>query len=466
MTNGRAIRTIAVAGGGIVGLSAALAFERALPGTRVTVIATTPDPAALADVLPTLHPMSARFHALIGVDEAELVRSGIATHHLGTRFERWSASGQPWIHAFGPYGKPAGAIPFDQIWVRAHRAGNALDYDRYSVGAELARNGKFVHPAKDPDFTGSRFAYGLRVDPDRHRAHLRSLASEVEVVAADIGEIERREDGGIAALTLTDGERLEADLFIDCTGPAARLISPLENSFEDWSAWMPFDRFALESVPREGIPQTSDLAVARENGWTIQWPVRERTLVGRVGREGTSVARGRRLKPWVHNVLAIGDSATALDPLHGYQLALAQNAILLALELLPGRDFASVETDEYNRRAEQVTRRVRDFLALHYLRSGIWPELASTEAPDSLAETLDQYEHRGRLPYHEEEIVSRDSWTAALLGLGVSPRHDDPQSLAVPLEQTVPAMQRLTNEIRDIVAGLPSYGDYLAQLAR
>jgi len=466
MTSGRAIRSIAVAGGGIVGLSAALAFARALPGTRVTVIETTPDPAALADVLPTLHPMAARFHGLVGVDKAELVSSGIATHHLATRFEHWSAPGQPWVHAFGAYGKPAGVIPFDQIWVRAHRAGQALDYDRYSVGAELARNGKFVHPAKDPDFTGSRFAYGLRVDPEHYRAHVRKPASDVAFVEADIGEVERREDGGIAALTLTDGLRLEADLFIDCTGPGARLISLLEDSFEDWSAWMPFDRLALESVPGDGMPATSDRITAEADGWTIEWPLRGRTLVGRVGPQGTDITRGRRLRPWVHNVLAIGDSATALDPLHGYQLALAQNAILLALELLPGRDFASVETDEYNRRAEQVTRRVRDFLALHYLRSGVWRELASVEPPDSLAETLDHYEHRGRLPYHEEEIVSRDSWTAALLGLGVVPRHDDPQSISVPLEQSVPAMQRLADEIRDIVAGLPSYGAYLAHVAR
>lgn len=466
MTSGSAIRSIAVAGGGIVGLSAALAFASALPGTRIAVIETTPDPAALADILPTLHPMAARFHAMVGVDEAELVRSGIATHHLGTRFERWPASGQPWIHAFGAYGKPAGAIPFDQLWVRAHRTGQALDYDRYSLGAELARNGKFIHPAKDPDFTGSRFAYGLRVEPERYRAHLRRLASGLRVVAADIGEIERREDGGIAAVTLTDGQRLEADLFIDCTGPSARLISFLEDSFEDWGAWMPFDRLILESVPREGVPATSDRITADADGWTIQWPLRERTLVGRVGREATAITRGRRLKPWVRNVLAIGDSATALDPLHGYQLALAHNGILLALELLPGRDFASLETDEYNRRAEQVTRRVRDFLALHYLRAGLSPELASTEAPDSLAETLDHYEYRGRLPYHEDEIVSRDSWTAALLPLGVLPRHDDPQSLAMPLQQTVPAMQRLADEIRDIVAGLPSYGDYLAQVSR
>jgi tryptophan halogenase len=219
-------------------------------------------------------------------------------------------------------------------------------------------------------------------------------------------------------------------------------------------------------VPGDDVPSSADRVTAYEDGWTLESPLRGRTLIGRVGNEGARIVRGRRLRPWVHNVLALGDSATGLDPLHGFPLALLQSAIVLALELLPGRDFASVETDEYNRRMEQVTRRVRDFVVLHYLRSGRWPQLASVAPPDSLAETLDQYEHRGRLPFYEEESVTRDSWTAALLGLGVMPRNDDPQSLAISLEQSVPAMERLAAEIREIVGQLPSYADYLARIAR
>ena len=111
MSSERAIRNIAVAGGGIVGLSSALAFARALPNAAVTLLETTPDLAALADILPVSLASGPRFHAVVGLDEAELVRDGIATHFLGTLVEDWSVSGQPWWHVLGPYGKPAGAIP-------------------------------------------------------------------------------------------------------------------------------------------------------------------------------------------------------------------------------------------------------------------------------------------------------------------------------------------------------------------
>jgi|tagenome__1003787_1003787.scaffolds.fasta_scaffold20988006_3 tryptophan halogenase len=473
MNEDGAIRSIVVTGGGIVGLSAAIAFARALPDTSVSVIETPVDPAALADRLPTALPEISRFHALIGLDEQELVRSGIATHHLGTLFRHWSASGEEWVHAFGAYGKPVGTIRFDQVWLRARAAVKALPFDRYSMGAALARAGKFVHPAQDPNFVGSRFLYGLRFDPDRYRERLRAHCehSRVEFRDGQIADVERREDGGIAALHLEDGARTEADLFVDCAGPSAQLLSGIDDSFEDWGSWLPFGRLTLTSEASGDIPATADRVAAGTESWTIEWPLRGRTMTARIGREGdVRITRGRRLRPWVHNVLALGDAATALDPLQGLNLDAAHSAILLALELLPGRDFHAVEIDEYNRRAEQVTRRMRDFSALPYLRSGRtdgeWAQFVEREPPDSLALTLDQYGFRGRLPFYEEESVTRDSWAAAMLGLGIIPRNLDPQSREVPLEEAVPAMSRLAAEIEQIVAGLPSYADYLARMSR
>ena len=123
-TGPRTIRSICVAGAGITGLSAALAFARALPGTSVTILDIAADPAALTNPsgksnprsvrqpasLPTVH----RFHRAIGLDELELVRAGAATHLLATRFDHWAASDQPWYHSFGEHGRPAGDVPFHE----------------------------------------------------------------------------------------------------------------------------------------------------------------------------------------------------------------------------------------------------------------------------------------------------------------------------------------------------------------
>lgn len=474
MSGNRGIGSIAVAGAGVVGLSAALAFARALPNARIAVVETRPDPAALADVLPVARGAGRDFHTLIGLDEGELVRAGIATHFLGTRFDHWSASGTPWWHVSGDYGKPTGAVAFDQIWTRAKAAGKARPYDHYSVGAALARAGKFVHPARDPNFIGSRFDYGLRLDPERYRELLRERAQSVNVRfhTGDIEQVEIGESGAVAALRLHGGSRIEAELFIDCTGPAAIVIGAVENSFEDWSCWLPLAHLTIESTRGQPVAPPSDIVSANSLGWDVQWPTAGRILTGRLrshAAEGSiHITRGRRLRPWVRNVLAIGDSATALDPLHRLNLDVSHQEILLALELLPGRDFNPIETGEYNRRAEQMGGRVRDFLALQYIRSGrtdsFWAELAAVIPPFSLSRTLDQFLYRGRLPFFEEDPISRDSWSAALLGLGVIPCQPDPAASSAPLDQTLVAMERLAKEIADVVEPLPDYPDYLGRL--
>ena len=58
--------------------------------------------------------------------------------------------------------------------------------------------------------------------------------------------------------------------------------------------------------------------------------------------------------------------------------------------------------------------------------------------------------------------MTRDSWTAVLLALGVVPDNLDPASGLIPFEQAISAMERLAQEIDRTVAELPAYVDYLA----
>jgi tryptophan halogenase len=485
----REIRTIGIVGGGIVGLSAAIAFARALPKVRVGLLDLPPDPAALADRMTGTLPAVSRFHASIGIEEADLVRSGAATHRLGTRFENWSADGDPWYHVFGAYGLSGGGVPFQHLWARARREKRALPYDRYASAAALAAAGKFVHPQDDPMSPLSTYVYALRLDPERYReqleAHSRSLA--LLRASGELGSVERREDGGVAALVLKDGRRLEADLFVDCAGPSAPVRSIVGGGFEDWSESLPCDRLLLAEQAGSPAPSSCDVATAIPIGWRWSFPMRDRTMTGLAyasavtdeaearattgfeAAEAVAIRPGRRTEPWAHNVIAIGDAAVALDPLHGTNLHLAQSAITRALELMPGRDCNPLELQEYNRRTADETRRVRDFLAVHYLRSGLregpfWRETAGRKLPDSLAHTLEQFEVRGRLPFYEEESFDRESWLAVLFGLGILPHHTDAIAAAVDPEETVAALRRLSEGLAAVPDRLPPYDAYLARM--
>jgi tryptophan halogenase len=489
----RAIRSIAVVGGGIVGLSAALAFARALPAARVEVVDTPADPAALADRMPSTLPAVGRFHAWIGIDELDLVRRGIATHRLGTRFEKWSAGGEAWTHVFGDHGRPVGPIGFHDLWLRAHRAKTALPFDRYAAAVLLGEAGRFVHPEEDPRSALGTFLYALRLDPGAYRARLAEAATATPARAGVVAAIDRRDDGAVAALRLADGRRLEADLFLDCAGPRAPLLAMLDDGFEDWGEWLPADRLLVGEEAFDGPPRPLDTATANAAGWRWSIPLtgrrafgfafagaateedRARRLLamedGGEGAAAVAIRPGRRPRPWVYNVLALGDAAAALDPLHGTNLSLAHSGIERALELLPGRDCHPLETAEYNRRTAQETERARDFLALHYLRSGrsrgeFWEGLAERPLPATLARTVEQFAARGRFAVFEEEFFEKQAWVAAMIGLGILPAWPNAMTGSVSEEDAARAMRELAETLAALPQRLPPYPDYLARMRR
>jgi tryptophan halogenase len=481
-----AIRSILILGGGLTGLSAAAAFARALPRARITLIEVPPDPAALADRMPGTLPVIHHFHAAIGLDEEILVRTGTATPRLALRFDHWSAGGAPWFHVHGDHGLPLGTIPFHLVWAAARREDRAVPFHLYNAAGALAANGRFALPNHDPQSLLSTYDYALRLEPEAYAAQLAAVAGRRLLRArGELGGVQRREDGGVAAVLLKDGRRFEADLFLDCAGPAASLLSRLDEAWEDWGGFLPVDRLLIGRTPAAG-PSPTDVMSATEIGWRWTASGRAHDFAGlayasavtteaearrmfAAESETIAIRPGRRPRPWVHNVLALGDAAIAVDPLEWTNLALAHSAIRRALDLLPGRDCHPLELAEYNRRAGQEALRVRDFLALHYLRSGrsdgsFWRDLATRPLPGSLDNTLHHFLKRGRLPFYEEELFTRDSWLAALFGLGLVPAHLDPSATAAASEEAFAALRKFEQRVQAETEYAPLHADFLAAL--
>ena len=137
MTRRAPIASVAVLGAGIVGLSAAVAFARALPGLTVTLIETPDDPMALVDHLPGTLSSITEFHDRIGLRERDLLAAG-ATHRIGTRLSDWTADGAPFVLAHGERSGTIALGAFHQHWLNARRAGKIAGFDAFSVPAVLA----------------------------------------------------------------------------------------------------------------------------------------------------------------------------------------------------------------------------------------------------------------------------------------------------------------------------------------
>ena len=77
------IASAAIIGRGAVALSAALALKRALPRADIRVAESTHSGASIADSILSIHPPAMELLGLLGLDEAGLIRAGLASHKLG-----------------------------------------------------------------------------------------------------------------------------------------------------------------------------------------------------------------------------------------------------------------------------------------------------------------------------------------------------------------------------------------------
>jgi tryptophan halogenase len=482
-----ALRSVLVAGGGITGWCAAAALKRRAPFLDVTMLATPPSADALADRIACTLPSLLGFHGDLALGEGDgVVRTG-SGYRLGTLFAGWSAGRPDYVHAYGSYGRAFGPTSFHLHWLRAMRGGVAEAFDAYSPAAVLGRAGCFVPASPQTPFAGHE--YGLTLDLPRYLTMIRAFALHVGVreVAGEIGGVGSDERGFVDAVTLADGRVLAAELFVDATGPAARLRGTLDAARDDWSRWLPCDRVLLAQGPAAEPPVLTPVT-AHAAGW--RWTSGAQSGLayaathlgdGKAARvlrnaaaadpgEPIRLSPGTRREPWCGNCVAIGDASTEVEPLEWCNLHLALSAIDRLVTMLPGREPSPVEAADFNRQTLAEAERVRDFLAMHWRTARrddpLWRNVAAAEPPASLAHTLAQFAERGRLPFYEEETFARDSWAAVLLGQGFLPRRLDPLVDAVPAADARAAMAALTARIAAALPHMPTHADYRAAQTR
>jgi len=91
------------------------------------------------------------------------------------------------------------------------------------------------------------------------------------------------ETGHVSSVTLENGDNIDGDLFIDCTGFFGVLIEKaLETGYDSWTKWLPCDRAVAVACESAGplLPYTR--ATADKAGWRWRIPLQHRTGNGYV----------------------------------------------------------------------------------------------------------------------------------------------------------------------------------------
>ena len=468
---------IVVAGDGPLGVLAAIALRRALPRAEVVVVAIPPDPAAFAERFGTALPFTNRLHDRLGITEEDLVREAGASHRLTMRY---IGGGAPERHGVAGYGAaidPAMTTAFAREWGGGPRNAETGAPPR-SLGEALAAAGRFMPPSGAADSPLAEVDYALRWNVPAYRAHLVAIAQQLGVRherRAIVGLVPD-DSGGLAALAMADGGELAADLFLDCTGSGAMLLSKLPGMASiDWGGQIP-SRAVAAGQPAPGVLSLEDRATWTPLGW--RWEIGGRdgrmavlALAGEAGEPAiraalgvpaaaiVAFAPGRAEAPWLGNVVALGDAAARLEPLGGIAQDLAHRQLALLLELLPGRTVDAAERAEFNRRAGLMADRACDWLAAHYAAPAAVARFPNLMCSPELDRTLDQFGRRGRVPFVEEAPMRVQEFGALLQALG-RPQGEGPLAAAGegPGEEAARAFE---SRAAAALGAAPPYGEWL-----
>jgi len=490
-----AIREVLVVGGGTAGWMAAAALSRLSPRVRVRLVES--EEIGTVGVGEATIPPIATFNAMLGIDEHDFLRATQGTFKLGIEFVDWGRLGDRYIHPFGPFGVDLEGVGFHHYWLAQREAGDDTPLADYCLSATAARLNRFTPGSTDPRTVLSSLKHAYHFDAGLYAAFLRRYAEPrgVERLEGRVQGVELRpDDGFVGAVHLADGRRLEADLFIDCTGFRGLLIEDaLGAGYEDWSRWLPCDRaLAVPSANTDPLtPYTR--ATADEAGWRWRIPLQHRTGNGHVyassfttdaaaeaalldGLDGPALGEvrplrfvtGRRRSQWIGNCVALGLSSGFLEPLESTSIHLIQSGISRLMRLFPDAGFDPRLRDEYNRQSRLQFEQIRDFIILHYKAtqrtdSTFWRHVAGMEIPDSLARRIDLFLSGGRVFKEGDELFSEASWIAVLVGQNIQPVGHDPLADALPPSVVRQQLAGLRAIIRKTAEAMPTHAAYIAR---
>ena len=428
----------------------------------------------------------------LALDEADFMKATHATFKLGIEFHDFGSIGTHYLHPFGSFGAPLSDVPFHHYWLRLHAEGRGGEIWDSSVCNVMAHRRRF-----NPPPPGSvLYNYAYQFDATLFGPYLRNYATARGAVRTEgkVVDVEvDGESGDVVALKLETGERVEADLFVDCSGFRALLIGQtLQEEWEDWSHWLPCDRaVAMPCTSPPGALEPYTRAHAMSAGWRWRIPLQHRVgngyvyssshvsdedaadaLVAAVEGEPMAEPRvlrfraGRRKRSWSKNVVAVGLASGFLEPLESTSIYLVQGAIAQLVELFPIGRIRDEDRREFNHAVDVEYDRIRDFLILHYHAtvrddSDFWNHTRTMEVPDSLRSKMELWRRSGRVAKYSQGLFFEPSWVAVYLGQGVVPHGWDQRADLWGSGELEAAVGRLKKQVSDAVAAMPDHSDFI-----
>jgi glycine/D-amino acid oxidase-like deaminating enzyme len=439
----------------------------------------------------------------LGIAEADWMPACHATYKTGIRFNGWSSK-----PGFQSYFHPFAAQPDDYT-------APAFFYNSY-----VRRQGIAVEGHPDPFFLATYLAqqqlapiagenfpfeinYGYHFDSSLLGQYLAEHGRKLGVkhLQGTIAATELTPAGDIAAVVTADGQRISADLFIDCSGFRGLLIQqqlqvPLlsfaENLFNDAAV--------VVQTPGQQALDCQTISTAMQHGWRWTIPLTQRNGNGYVYSSAFCSADqaetefrqslglldadvqcrhlqmkvGRLASHWQKNCVAVGLSQGFIEPLEATALHLVQETVQAFIEHYQAGQFSNARAAQFNDSINQRFEAIRSYIVGHYRLNSrqdteYWRANANNQKiPLSLYQILKTWLSGQNL---SDELARQQidhyypsmSWHCLLAGYGIYP--DAAQLKPGNSEALKHDVAMLQQFIRRCGLNFPDHRQYLQQLA-
>jgi tryptophan halogenase len=392
-------KKVLIVGGGSAGWMAAAYLDAALnrDGRHVVEIALVESPEVpRIGVGEATVPSINHILAVIGISEPDFLQRVDGTFKQAIKYVDWlRADGSQYYHPFNRFRES----PVDRTGQRWLKSDRSLPFAQ-TVSAQPALCEMNLSPQMlGPWDFGTPLTYAYHMNALKFADYLCELSTArgVRHLRDHVVDVELAENGDIAAVKTRGGERLQADLYIDCSGFAALLTEKaLGVGWVDCSKWLLCDRAVTMHVPYErhypGYVRPYTTATALSAGWVWEIPLQDKRSLGYVHAGGFLDADaaerelrrfegphaesldarivpfkvGHREKAWVRNCIAIGLAGNFIEPLESTGLYLSDLAAVLLAEHFPYRGDMAPLAFRFNRIMANRFYEILDFINMHY----------------------------------------------------------------------------------------------------
>lgn len=408
------IKKISIIGGGSAGWMAASMIKKTFPEINVSVIE-SPNIPTIGVGESTLGGIRMFCHYL-GIEEQDFMKYTDASYKMSIKFTDFYEKNSGSFHY--PFGEPYLNNTYqgmrDWFFKKAIEKNTPNeDFVRcYFPAAALFEQGKFSENSHgkfdnfNPDFDVAyhfdavKFALWLR---DRY-----CFPRGVEHILGTVAEISQS-DQRIDSVILDDGSKIEADLYVDCTGFRSLLIGDaFKTEWVSYDHILPNNRAWACQVPyknKEKEIEGFTNCTAIENGWCWNTPLWSRLGTGYVysdkfvspedaleefknylcsdkmviprSREEIDALSFRDVpfrvgihkQTFVKNVVAIGLSAGFIEPLESNGLFSVHEFLFKLMKIMKNKTITQWDRDVYNCAIRGMYNNFVEFVAMHYALS-------------------------------------------------------------------------------------------------